>query len=372
MYALILLTYWLIFFQRFLRNPWLLCTSELASTFFPHWMWMGRKWRASDSVFYKHTACIPFLSMWYPPSILVSKASKFLSMNGAFRLYSLFILSHYYLGSILAFMMFSQWVSPIQALFGALTLTYSAYNIKPQTPCSAFTVAWMSGMLIQGPIGILSCAMAILGGYFPVLVYFMPIAIGMNAPCLLGVLLALPQIIPFLWYWPKSIRHGNVLDEGMGVIRPHNLLDLVKSSKSVTPVGGAHYPETELYMGIACFLIFHPDPWWMVLVTAIGIALGFLPSIQHIPARVFYVLTFSITMLATQSPIALWIIILQAYLLLRNAHIYPSFPFSQWWNSPERLYHSKPYDGSWPNCTGYLRNEKISTYKGQFRMRDSS
>lgn len=361
----------MIFFQRFLRNPYLLSTSELASTFFPHWIWMGRKWKSSDSIFYKHTACIPFLSMWYPPSVLFSKLSKFLSLDGAFRLYTLLILGHYYLGSVLAFTMFSQWFSPIQALFGALTLTYSAYNIKPQTPCSAFTVAWMSGMLIEGPLGILSCAMAILGGYFPVLVYFVPIALVLNPLSFLGLIPALPQILPFLWYWPKSIRHGNELDRDMGIVKPWKFIDLVRQTKSVTPTGGAHYPEVEMYMGIAPLMCFHPDPWWIVVVACMGVACGYLPRIQHIPCRVFYALTFAITMLAVQSDVALWLIALQGFLLLRNAHIYPSFPFSQAWERPSKLYSDNPYDGTWPNCTGYLKGYKISDYKGQFRMKES-
>lgn len=370
MYHLVLFAYWLIFFQRFLRNPYLLSTSELGSTYFPFWLWMGRKWRMNDDVFYKHPSCIPFLSMWYPSNVLVSKLSRFLGMDDAFRLFTLHILGHYLLGSFLAFTALSQWFTPMQALFGALTVTYSAYNIKPQTPCSAFTTAWMAGMLIQGPLGILSCAMAILGGYFPVLVYFMPIAIWMNPWCILGVIPALPQIVPFLWYWPRSIRHKNVLDEGMGVVKPWKFIDLVRRTNSVTPTGGAHYPETELYMGIACFLIFTPDPWWIVVAVCVGVACGWLPKIQHIPCRVFYVLTLAITMLACQSNVQPWMIVLQAYLLMRNAHIYPSFPFSQWWKEPSKLYGESPYDGSWPNVTGYLTNEKISDYKGQFRMRE--
>src|SRR3990167_2977672 len=155
---LALSTYWLIFWQKFLRNPYLLSTSELASTYFPFWISMGRKWKGKDDIYYGYPACIPFLSMFYFPSYIASKITKFVSLDTAFRCYAYFILLHYLLASLIAY--------KVLGLFGALTLTYAGYCIKPQTPSFVYTMTWMPGMLLPGWMGVFCCFMAITGGYW--------------------------------------------------------------------------------------------------------------------------------------------------------------------------------------------------------------
>lgn len=132
-----------------------------------------------------------------------------------------------------------------------------------------------------------------------------------------------------------------------------------------------------MYMGIAPFFIFHASWWWIPIVAALLIAAGLLPSIQRIPARSLLLLTLSILFLAEESfqyvqdkqPLkAFCTTFLQAYLLLQNSHIYPSFPFNQWWNKPSKLYSQKPKSYNWPFVTGYREGVKISDYVGAFRL----
>ena len=371
MHYLILFAYWLIFWQRFLRNPYLLSTSEVASTYFPFWLSMGRKWKARDDIYYQYPACIPFLSMWYWPNVLVSKLSKFLSTDGAFKLYAYFILSHYLLASIIAY--------KLLGLFGAITLTYAGYCIKPQTPSFVYTMCWMPGMFIDGWFGIFSTAMAVLGGYWPILVYVIPVA-GISHPVsLIGLVLGLPQIIPFMWYWKRSVRNGEKVDRDFGRLPWWKLKDLFWPTKSVGLINGVHYPEGEMYMGCTVALSFlsfqigiYPFLGCIVLLL-----LGIIPPVQRIPMRAIYLLSILLTILACRNiyildlkgvPITT-VILLQAYLLLRNSNIYPSFPFSQWWKKPSELYAKFAYNGTWPNVTGYLRNVPISTYQGAFRLK---
>jgi len=360
MYAF-LVGYWLIFWQRFLRNPYLLCTSELATTNFPHWLWMGRKWRAKDDLYYRFPACIPFLSMWYWPSVLVSKLSRFLCLDNAFRLYAYFILAHYLLASIIAY--------KALGLFGAITLTYAGYCIKPQTPSFVYTMTWMPGMLIGGPIGWISCAMAVTGGYWPILVYFMPVAALVNPSSLLGLVLAIPQIIAFAWYWKRSIRSGEKVDRNLGKLPWWKLRDLFWPSKSVSLVNGVHYPEAEMYMGIAVLFIWKVSWWWVPLILGAMIAVGLIPPVQRISARTLYLISFSIAIFSASaihnlSPnIQLGFLSLQLYLLYRNSSIYPSFPFSQWWNKPSKIYPNADY-------TGYLTSIKKNSYRGAFALKE--
>lgn len=357
MYA-ILIGYWFIFWQKFLRNPYLLSTSEMATTNFPHWMWMGRKWQATDDLYYKYPASIPFLSMWYWPSVLVSKLTRFLSLDRAFKLYTYFVLSHYLLASLIAY--------KVLGLFGALTLTYTGYCIKPQTPSFVYTMTWMPGMLIPGWFGIFSCFMAVTGGYWPILIYFMPLAFVLSPYSALGLIPALPQIMSFMWYWKRSVRAGEKIDKNLGKIPWWKLCDLFWPSKSVSLVNGVHYPEAEMYMGLAIFLIPAASMSWALATAVIAalIACGFLPPVQRIPSRALYLLTFSLVFLSISQQIQIGLVLLQAYLLLRNASIYPSFPFSQWWDKPSKAYPDSDY-------TGYLLGIKKNDYRGAFSLKEA-
>ena len=353
MYALVV--YWFIFWQKFLCNPYLLCTSEVASTNFPHWLWMGRKWRATDDIYYRFPASIPFMSMWYWPSVLVSKLASHFSLDGAFRLYTYFILAHYLLASIITY--------KLLGLFGAITLTYAGYCIKPQTPSFVYTMTWIPGIFLGGWFGAFSLGMAILGGYWPILVYVMPVAGWQSPTSLVGILLGLPQIITFVRYWPKSVRHNQQTDKKEGRIPAWRLLDLVKPQESVSPVNGVHYPEVAMYMGIA-FIYAFSSLWILGVVIGALICTGLIPSIQRIPARSLYLLSFSLA-LCLPREIQSSLLVLQMFLLLRNSSLYPSFPFSQWWRKPSELYPKGDY-------TGYLTNTKLNDYKGGFCLKESA
>ena len=364
-HLLFLSAYWLIFWWKFLENPYLLSTSEIASTYFPFWLWMGKKWQAKDDIYYKYPACIPFLSMWYWPSVLVSKLSKHLSLDIAFKLYSYFILSHYLLASFIAY--------KVMGLFGAITLTYAGYCIKPQTPSFVYTMTWIPGMMVGGWFGAFSCFMAVTGGYWPILVYVMPVMAIINPLCLLGLIPALIQIIPFLWYWPKSVRAKEKIDRKFGRLPWWKLKDLVWPTNSVNTTNGVHYPEVAMYMGIAPFLIWHQSVWVLSLVVSLGIVCGALLNIQRIPCRALYLLTFSLTLLSVECDKATLQVLLfpQLFLLLQNNSIYPSFPFSQWWNKPSLLYSKYSDKDKWPHFTGYLDGRKTNGYQGAFRLSES-
>lgn len=359
-----LIIYWFIFWQKFIRNPFILCTSELATTYFPFFISMGRKWKPADSIYYKYPACIPFLSMWYPPAVLASKVTKYLSLDQSFRFFVYFLLGHYLLGSILAYKAFG--------LFGALTLMYAGYCIKPQTPAFVYTICWIPGFFINSPLQPLFLGLAILGGYWPILVYMSPLCLIFSPlNSIIGLFTAFPQIIPFIWYWKRSVRSGQKVDRNLGKLPWFKLKDLFWSSKSVGLVNGVHYPEAEMYMGIAPFFIWHLSWWWVPLILATMIAVGLIPPVQRISARTLYLISFSIVVLSASAIHSLGLntqlvfLCLQLYLLLRNSDIYPSFPFSQWWNKPSKIYPKSDY-------TGYLENKKIHDYKGGFCLKEAA
>lgn len=364
-----LTVYHFIFWGSWYRNPWKLCTSEIASLWFPYLRYSKGRVLYEDPIYFTHPASMPVLSSFYFPQNILSFLTQKMSLDTAFRVFSYFLFSHYLLASFIAYNSLG--------LFGAITLTYSAYCIKPQTPSFVFTACWIPGMLIGGWFGAFSCFMAIVGGYWPILVYVMPVMAVVNPWCLLGVIPALLQIIPFSTYWNKSVRSGEKVDRNFGKLPWWKLKDLVWPTNLVGLTNGVHYPEVAMYVGIAPLFIWHLSWWWIPLFCSLLIVLGILFSIQRIPSRAIYLLSFSIAFLASLNlPEASYLykslILFQAFLLLRNSSIYPSFPFSQWWKRPSEMFKTAPLINCWPYFTGYIQGKQIDTYRGSFRLKEVS
>jgi len=307
--------------------------------------------------------------MFYIPSRIVAYLSQKLSRNMAFKCYSVFILIHSFIASVGAFVAFSHYVAPIPALLGSLTIAYGAYMVKPQTPCAMFTMAWIPWMLVPG-FGPYAFGLAILGGYWPVLAVAMPLAV-LNPECLLGVILGLPQIIPFLWYWPRSIRAKIKPNAEWGRMPLKRLLVNLR-----TPENGIHYPEYAFGVGICAvlFIFSYSDMYGIVglflaLIGFIGARGWFV--IARIPARFLYLLSFGLvfaSIFAITDAIAVPLVVLQGFLLFKNRDIYPHFPYSQWWRKPSELEYGNT---QWPGNTGYLTEEPRTAYYGGFALAEN-
>lgn len=360
----LLAAYWLMFWWGFLKNPFRLCTSELASTFFPFWYWSKGRISFKSNIYYEYPACIPFLSSFYPTHLITSFLSRFLGPDNAFILFIAHILGHYLLGSVMAYYALLGY-GETAALFGALTLTYSAYFIKPLTPCAVYTHAWVLGAIGGGSFGAFCLGMAILGGYWPTLVYILPVLLIWHPETSWGVLLGLPQIIPFLWYWPRSVRAG-VKPDDSGKVPLWRFLDLFFPDKYQNSINGVFWPEMAMYMGIAPLLIWKASWWWLPLLSAFLITTSILPGVQRISARALYLLTFSVAFLTVPDVVHYSFLILQGFLLIQNSSIYPHFPFCQWWKKPsEHDYNTI----NWPGFTGYMTNEHKTNYRGGFALK---
>ena len=364
MHYLFLVLYWIIFWQKFLWNPYLLCTSEIASTFFPHWRWMGNQLRqgifpSQDNIYYKLPGSIPFLATFYPPNLISAWFGSFLKEDHAFKLYAYMIIGHFLLCSIFAYQLFGN-------LFGAITLAYAGYCIKPNTPTFVFSATWVPLALQGSSIG---WAMALFGGYYPILVYILPIVAFLQPISFItGMLIATPQLIPFLGYFKRSIRVKEKVDINFGRVPWWKLADLINPIRNINTTNGVLYPEMMMYMGIAPLIIFSWSYWHISLIIGLLIACGLLPPIQRVSARILYFLIVCISFLLDKTLINHPMLLLQGFLLLRNSSIYPCFPFIQWWDKPSILYHKKPKAYKWPFVTGYREGLKISDYIGAFSL----
>lgn len=342
-----------------------MCTSELASTYLPFWRWSRGKIYFKDEIWFQYPASIPFLSSFYPFFLATSYCQKFLKINQSFILFFYFILFHFLIGSFLCLHSLIHIGFPlITALFGSLSLVYSAYFIKPFTPAAVYTHAWVLGALGGGKFGAFCFGMAILGGYWPTLVYIAPALIIWHPILIFGILLAIPQLIPFLWYWPKSVRAGVKHDPNFGKVPLWRYLDLILPNRIQNTINGVFWPEMAMYCGLIPFLAISSmklNGWLMLMVSS------FFVRIQRIPARSLYIFSIGLIMLSLNSHITFPILFIQGWLLLENSNIYPHFPFCQWWDKPSSLDYSDI--SKWPGFTGYMTGTKTAGYVGGFSLR---
>jgi len=360
--------YNVLFFFKFYKNPHLNNTSEMGSTFYPYWHWMGEQLKKfklpfTDSIYYRYPVAIPFLSTLYLPHLITS-------LIGSFRVLQYSILLHYFLGSTIAFFLFREWASDTVALFGAITLFYSGYSIKIQQPCIIYTMAWIPGIFFDGWFGILSMAMCFYGGYYPILIYLMPFILVMHTKTvLLGFLFALPQLIPFMVYYFKSVRSKTKIDKNIGKFPISKLVEFFLPVRNRTHTSNVMFMEMQTYMSALPFVFiwYSHSRFWVCLLFSIVIAIGLIKPWDRIPARALYLATLSVTILATDGLSKLGlslnaqyaILFLQMFLLLFNRDIYPCFPFTQWWTKSHQ------------DVTGYLGSNKIGLYNGAFKLNDA-
>lgn len=211
----VLILFHIAFFYTLYTKPFTMATSELLSTFFPTWLK-----RSKYDNYWLNTHSHPVLSNYYPISSVVrsllglqyrhSKIQKLSEMaDVGFCTFLYLCLFHYLLGSIGWFYLLNSKFSYEIALFGALTFTYQAYHIKQQ-PCIVYTLAWFPFVLMHNTfISSIAVGMVLLAGYYPLAMYLLPVGFILNPDWIafaVGLLIGLPQIIPFLRYLPKTIR----------------------------------------------------------------------------------------------------------------------------------------------------------------------
>lgn len=201
-----LVLYHAIFFWGIYRDPFQMATSELLSTFYPTWRHRGK-----DN-YWLRPNCHPVLSTYYPPQILSSLIGRTLSLDASFFVLLWSMLVHILFSSVGWFFLLKPMFGEATAVFGAITLSYQAFNLKQQ-PCIAYTHGWFPWCLSPNPIiSTVSVGMLLLAGYYPLAIYLLPVVVLIQvivfhqAWVLLGMVMGLIQVIPFLVYLPKTIR----------------------------------------------------------------------------------------------------------------------------------------------------------------------
>ena len=388
---LFLAIFWLVFFWNHLKD-WRQATGELLAHHFPHWTWLGKGGFLRDNIYYLYPGHIPFLSSFYPLHYLTARLGKGLGLNSKFRLLNITVLSHYFLCSFLSLLALNQWFDIRTSLFGALTLTYMATNIKLHNPCIAYTVAWIPGMFIKGWFGGLSLGMALLSGYYPTLIYILPFALCFQPSIIFGFLIGLPQLIPFLFYYPNSIRWKQKPDNTIGNVpawRFSNLLGI----KWDYPVKGLGHLETEMYLGLVpLFFIFNLDWFWIPVLFFAFLANGKISPPFRNSCRFLYPMSIFLVLLSLRGsnienmPLNQYysILIIQIFCLwMNNRNLYPmtyqELPIkpSKAFNTELTRYLENNLKGHvsglpFPLYAGYINNFKTCFYTGGMMSKETA
>jgi len=351
----------LLFFWKVYSNPFSMARSELLSTFFPSWIHQGRG--DKRDYFWLVPNAHPVLSSFYPPHKISAMLTRKLGQDRMFNVFVAMQHCHSFLASIGWFLLISTWTSPLVSVFGALVLTYSAYNIKQQ-PCILYTIAWFPWLLYGIStnnlwLSSLSCGMTLLAGYYPLGIQTLGVSglasllWGRNLMWVpLGILIGLPQLIPFIKYLPKTIRTHKV--STIGKVPWWHLGSLIFPKLFRSQSLAIGYWETSYYVGIVPLVLISSrastSRVWILAVVSLLLMLGFLSKhLPRIPARFSFTFQFALGWWATANlkdlhlpteAILALIIITCFDLWYNNSDLIPTLPYSELPKKPSRAFNT--------------------------------
>ena len=168
------------FFRRFYFQNWYInARGEPLEWEFPASRLLGEQLRQNfwltkvdDSYYLSDYTGLPYTASFYPPHRLQAWLGSFLSLNQAWVLFNLMMVSHFWLASVSVYILArSMGVAPWSAGFVSLTLSYLPYAVK-QNNCIVYTLAWIptllfSAMTHQITTFSVSLGMMLLAGYWP-------------------------------------------------------------------------------------------------------------------------------------------------------------------------------------------------------------
>lgn len=365
-------------------NPFRLATAEMLGECFPNIHLAGEYWIKGklprDPYWYQDDIIgVAMSSVCYPPNILLSIIMQKVSLNTGFILQSYLFLLHFLFMSIGGYYLFG---GGALGLIGGLLFGYSAYMVKHSPPIVA-TMAWIPWVLyFQNPLlSGLCLAMAFLGGYLPLAIYFTYFFVFMNPlGAIVGLLLASPFLCRIYRYYRQSVLMKATAQSKMeiGCVPKWKMLNFFLPLNFRHYINGVGFWEMSFYMSpVILFSIYGRSIWWGVvcfagIMTCSAKAFKLLAPLAHrIPARWAHMLTIgliftTISGLSRFSLTTQYIVLgVTALCLLENSNLITYWPFTQPWIKPSEAF--KKYTGEWPTTQGQIHHIITDGYKGCFR-----
>jgi len=283
-------------------------------------------------------------------------------------------LSHYLLGSFAAYYITG-------SFFGAITLTY-AMRMVDLNQSRVYSWCWVlvsvaclkAGTVILGGLAL---ALAIAGGYWPLVLYSLPFtykALPFALPFII------PQLIVTYFYMRTSVRALKKKPEVQNSsIPPIHVLSLIY--RLDINMRGQLWPELSYAVGpivLLCALYSGNLLLAALAIFAVLLMVGCIPTLGRIPARAAYLLTMAIVLMASESylllppKVALLFLVFQIFfILIHHEEVLIPIPFAEPAKRPSDAF-KLPEDAPrgiianlpYPTFTGYLSGVRGIPYHG--------
>ena len=329
---LFIILYHFLFFWDMYANPFNYCRGELAHQFFPSFIHLGRGER-SDPYYWLNYKAHPMLASFYPPHWILARLTTKLSLNLRYKLLLYLVTLHKLFEGIGWYLLFG---GGTLGILCSISLTYLSFTLRNE-PAISYTVSWIPWMLLGNSISI---GMMFLAGYYPVVV--MASLLWLIKPniiqAILGLVIGLPQIVPFLKYLPKTVKRtlGGKLPEW----------------------------EDQWYFGVVplFFLSFSYSSLLILIPFFMSIGLLKVP-LTRLPKRWMYLTIIILFLTSIHGNVPLWLLLIHATDILRNRRQLIPSPYIETARKPS-LFFGTTLARFLENCKGRVSGLPYPLYTG--------
>jgi len=278
------------------------------------------------------------------PHLFSAWLGSFFGINGAFYIYTLWLLLHFALTSIFGYLLFGNVLLAI-----AIAYCQRAIHLN-QSIVYSWTWSIFSLLMLEYNHPILAgigVYLAISGGYWPVVMFLAPFTLRFTESLFLlfitAGLLSLPQLIATFRYMKRSIRRKqSYKSKAQGSIPPWHLISFIWPLRF--NLNGLLYPELSYRVGIiplfACFLAQNAllSHYFWLGVLGVYLSMGSYvraPIPLRIPNRAMYMTTIALCFLANpviselNGPIYVMLCVIHMLDVLKNHDLFPFYPFME-------------------------------------------
>ncbi|HRZ15750.1 MAG TPA: hypothetical protein P5110_09610 [Candidatus Omnitrophota bacterium] len=392
----VLAIFFLIFWFPVIRNPFYYAYGEALDCDFPTFRLCGEYWRRfkipEDPYYFKDLIGARAGTL-YPVNIVMSWISSFFNVNGAWIVYVITGLAHFFATSVLAYFMFGQ--GPY-GIFGALAWAYGAYHIKT-TLWYLETFTWITAAITFAELHMpfwsgISLGMLLLAGHPVMVVYFSMLfvpylIIKQFMPSPIYLALGFYQWWRYFKYSKISVRKSQVADDTGNLPFWVYLLSIfpIRYREFISKIGPE---EWSFYVGPVVFALalFGRGHCWALIAIAIVLSTGRFNFLkQRFAYRWGYFAMLGIVVLAVDGLRSLntsqlticAISVITAISLLHNQYLIRPYPFAQFTERPSKYFlnsflkylefHAKGYRVNnlpYPVYTGQINHIQTPGYTG--------
>jgi hypothetical protein len=389
-----LILYWVLFWFKVLKNPYIMAYGCALDTDFPTWRLCGEYWKKGKipkDPYYFQDLTGERAGTFYPINIITSMFGQG-NLDRAWKIYLGNLLSHHLFIIISAYYLFGQ---GYLGLFGAVMWGFAGYHIKNTLwYMQAFTWITLTTLFIETNnfIGAgLGIGMLILSGHAPLVIYYLylaPIWAVLTgkwwffASLAAGITIGLPQILAYYRYRKLSGRSDCTYEDNIkeGKYKLWGYLFMFLPIRIRDFLFGIGYEEWHFYISpLALLFLFGRGHCWLLVIFAALLSTGgrlfrlFNKFLFRFPHRWGYFVMLGTVVLAVDGLRNITTnyfpyVLLLMFFMLFNRDLIDIYPFSQnpFGKPPSFFYNTPILNWLKDNSKWYkVNNLPFPAYSGQ-------